>query len=124
MIIGDANMCEVATFLKVGTTAIVLKMIEDRFLPDLSIENPVAALHEVSRDISCTATVPLADGRQLSAVQLQWEYFEHAKKYVEREDDTPENQRSWRDGSRCCRPSRPSRSRCIASWTGWRSTGS
>ena len=92
VIIGDANMCEVATFLKVGTTAIVLKMIEDRFLPDLSIQNPVAALHAVSRDISCTVTVPLADGRHLSAVQLQWEYFEHAKKYVEREDDTPENQ--------------------------------
>jgi Pup amidohydrolase len=92
VIIGDANMCEVATFLKVGTTAIVLKMIEDRFLPDLSIQNPVAALHAVSRDITCTVTVPLADGRHLSAVQLQWEYFEHAKKYVEREDDTPENQ--------------------------------
>ncbi len=92
VIIGDANMCEVATFLKIGTTAIVLKMIEDRFLPDLSIQNPVAALHDVSRDITCTVTVPLADGRNLSAVQLQWEYFEHAKKYVEREDDTPENQ--------------------------------
>ncbi|MEO8422817.1 MAG: depupylase/deamidase Dop [Actinomycetota bacterium] len=92
VIIGDANMCEVATFLKVGTTAIVLKMIEDRFTPDLSIQNPVAALHDVSRDITCTVTVPMADGRHLSAVQLQWEYFEHAKKYVEREDDTPENQ--------------------------------
>jgi Pup amidohydrolase len=92
VIIGDANMCEVATFLKIGTTAIVLKMIEDRFLPDLSIQNPVAALHDVSRDMTCTVTVPLADGRRLSAVQLQWEYFEHAKKYVEREDDTPENQ--------------------------------
>jgi proteasome accessory factor PafA2 len=91
VIIGDANMCEVATFLKIGTTAIVLKMIEDRFLPDLSIENPVSALHDVSRDITCTVTVPMRDGRRLSAVQLQWEYFEHAKKYVEREDDTPEN---------------------------------
>jgi len=91
VIIGDANMCEVATFLKIGTTAIVLKMIEDRFLPDLAIDNPVAALHDVSRDISCTVTVPMADGRRLSAVQLQWEYFEHAKKYVEREDDTAEN---------------------------------
>ncbi|MGZ8652933.1 MAG: proteasome accessory factor PafA2 family protein, partial [Actinomycetota bacterium] len=59
---------------------------------DLSIQNPVAALHDVSRDITCTATVPMADGRHLSAVQLQWEFFEHAKKYVEREDDTPENQ--------------------------------
>ena len=92
VIIGDANMCEVATFLKTGTTAIVLKMIEDRVLPDLSIQNPVAALHDVSRDMTCTVTVPLADGRRLSAVQLQWEYFEHAKKYVEREDDTQENQ--------------------------------
>jgi proteasome accessory factor A len=91
VIIGDANMCEVATFLKIGTTAIVLKMIEDQFLPDLTLQNPVAALHEVSLDITCTQTVPLADGRQLSAVQLQWEYFEHAKKYVDREDDTPEN---------------------------------
>ena len=57
VIVGDANMCEVATFLKIGTTAIVLKMIEDRFLPDLSIKNPVAALHAVSRDITCTVTV-------------------------------------------------------------------
>src|SRR3990170_1259861 len=91
VIVGDANMCEVAQFLKVGTTAIVLKMIEDRFLPDLSLEGPVRALHEISRDVTCTVEVPLADGRRLSAVQLQWEYFEHAKKYVEREDDTPDH---------------------------------
>jgi proteasome accessory factor A len=66
-------------------------MIEDRFLPDLSIANPVQALHEISRDITCTHEVALADGRRVGAVQLQWEYLEHAKKYVEREDDTPEN---------------------------------
>jgi Pup amidohydrolase len=91
VIVGDANMCEVATYLKIGTTAIVLKMIEDAFLPDLSIENPVASLHEISRDITCTATISLVDGRTMSAVQLQWEYLEHAKKYVEQEDDTAEN---------------------------------
>ena len=91
MIVGDANLCEVATFLKIGTTAIVLKMIEDEFLPDLTVANPVQALHEISRDITCTREVALADGRQVNAVQLQWEYLEHAKKYVEREDDTPEN---------------------------------
>jgi proteasome accessory factor A len=91
VIIGDANMCEVATFLKIGTTALVLKMIEDAFLPDLSLEAPVQALHEISRDITCTAKIKLTDGRQLSAVELQWEYLEHAKKYVAREDDTPEN---------------------------------
>jgi proteasome accessory factor PafA2 len=90
VIVGDANLCEVATFLKIGTTAIVLKMIEDAFLPELTVQNPVQALHEISRDPTCRATVTLADGRTVTAVQLQWEYLEHAKKYVEREDDTPE----------------------------------
>ena len=91
MIVGDANMCEVATFLKVGTTAIVLKMIEDEYLPDLTLANAVASLHEISRDITCTAQVRLSDGRRLTAVQLQWEYLERAHKYVEQEDDTPDN---------------------------------
>src|SRR5439155_521295 len=57
VIIGDANMCEVSTFLKVGTTALILKLIEDNLLPDLSLEQPVAALHDVSWDISCHQTV-------------------------------------------------------------------
>ncbi|HLB61698.1 MAG TPA: depupylase/deamidase Dop [Actinomycetota bacterium] len=92
VIIGDANMCEVATYLKLGSTALVLKMIEDEFLPDLSLANAIAALHEISRDVTCTVEVPLADGRRLSAIQVQWEYLEHAKKYVEQQDDTPDNQ--------------------------------
>jgi Pup amidohydrolase len=91
VIIGDANMCEVAQFLKIGTTALVLEMIEDAFLPDLTLQSPVQSLHEVSRDITCTSTIQLLDGRTLTAIQLQWEYFEHARKYVEREDDTPEH---------------------------------
>src|SRR5262245_5240688 len=91
VIVGDANLCEVAMFLKVGTTAIVLKMIEDGFLPDFSLVNPVAAIHEVSRDVSLTAQVALTDGRRMTALQLQWEYLELARKYVDREDDTFEN---------------------------------
>ena len=91
VIVGDANLCEVATFLKLGTTALVLKMIEDGFLPDLTIVQPVAAIHEVSRDVSLRTTVELSDGRRLTAVQMQWEYFEVARKYVDREDDTAEN---------------------------------
>jgi Pup amidohydrolase len=91
VIIGDANMCEVATYLKVGTTALVLKMIEDEFLPDLSLVNPVNALHQVSRDVTCRTLIQLQDDRRLTPVQLQWEYLEHAKKYVEQEDRTPEN---------------------------------
>ncbi|HTG46717.1 MAG TPA: depupylase/deamidase Dop [Actinomycetota bacterium] len=91
VIVGDANLCEVAQFLKLGTTAIVLKMIEDGFLPDFSLVNPVAALHEVSRDVTLAVEVQLADGRSMTALQLQWEYLELARKYVDRDDDTPEN---------------------------------
>jgi Pup amidohydrolase len=91
VIIGDASMCEVATYLKVGSTALMLKMIEDEFLPDLSLENPVMALHEVSWDPTLRATVRLADGRALRPIELQWEYLDHAKKYVKESDDTPAN---------------------------------
>jgi proteasome accessory factor A len=91
VIVGDANLCEVATFLKLGTTSIVLKMIEDGFLPDFSLVNPVAAIHDVSRDVSLTTQMSLVDGRKMTALQLQWEYLELARKYVDREDDTPEN---------------------------------
>ena len=91
VIVGDANKCEVAQFLKVGTTAIVLKMIEDGFLPDFSLANPVAALHEVSRDLDLASSLELADGRRMTALQLQGEYLELARKYVDREDDTSEN---------------------------------
>src|SRR5437867_835138 len=90
-IIGDANMSEVATFLKVGTTALILKMIEDEFLPDLSIDNPVPSLHEVSWDLTCKQTVRLQDGRTISAIDLQWEYLDHAKKYVKEHDATGSN---------------------------------
>ncbi len=91
VIVGDANMNEVATYLKVGTTALVLNMIEDEYLPDLTIANPVSALHRISRDVSCTETVRLTDDRRLTAVQIQWEYLERAKKYVEQEDDAADN---------------------------------
>ncbi len=64
------------------------------------------ALHEMSRDITCTHEVSLTDGRRVNAVQLQWEYLEHAKKYVEREDDTPEHREvleRWEAGARRAR---------------------
>ena len=92
VIVGDANLCEVAIFLKVGTTALVLKMIEDAYLPDLTLANPVASLHDVSRDLTCRVRLRLADGRRLTPVQLQWEYLERAKKYVEQEDPSAENE--------------------------------
>jgi proteasome accessory factor A len=90
-IIGDANMSEVSTYLKIGTTAIVLKMIEDEFLPDLSLDHPVQSLHEISWDITCKQTVRTQDGRTISAIDLQWEYLDHAKKYVKEHDATASN---------------------------------
>jgi hypothetical protein len=84
-------MSEIATFLKVGTTAIVLKMIEDEFLPDFSLENPVQSLHEVSWDLSCRHSLTLHDGRSISPIELQWEYLDHAKKYVKDNDPTASN---------------------------------
>jgi proteasome accessory factor A len=91
VIVGDANLCEVATFLKLGTTALVLKMIEDGEVPDVTLASPVPALHEVSRDLTCSVPLRLADGRSLTAVQIQWEYLERAKKYVEQEETTAEH---------------------------------
>src|SRR6187401_1898716 len=84
VIAGDANLCEVATFLKVGTTAIVLAMIEDGFIAkDLSIVGPVAAVRTVSHDPTCRATVELLDGGRITGVELQWEFLRLAQKYAD-----------------------------------------
>ncbi len=84
VIVGDANLCEVATFLKVGTTAIVLAMIEDDFIDkDYSIVSPVAAMRAVSHDPTCRATVELGSGGTVTAVDLQWEFLRLAQKYAD-----------------------------------------
>jgi proteasome accessory factor A len=91
VIIGDANLCEVASFLKVGTTSLILQLIEDELLPDLSLDNPVASLHEVSWDLSCRQTIRLRDGRRMRPLELQWEYLDHVKKFVKENEDTAQN---------------------------------
>src|SRR4051794_4441172 len=87
VIIGDANLSEVSTYLKVGTTALVLSMIEERWFADtgveFGVESPVAALRAVSHDPTLKHQVTLRDGRHLTAVQLQMEYLEQARKFVE-----------------------------------------
>ncbi|MGH9298797.1 MAG: proteasome accessory factor PafA2 family protein, partial [Acidimicrobiales bacterium] len=85
VIVGDANLSEVSTFLKVGTTAIVLAMIEDDFDAgrDLSLASPVAAIRAVSLDPDLHAMVELVSGEQMTAVELQWELFAIARKYAE-----------------------------------------
>ena len=84
VIIGDANMAEISNYLKLGTTALVLSMIEDRYITrNLSVDQPVRSLHEVSHDPTLKHLLALGDGRRLTAVQLQMEYLELAKKHVE-----------------------------------------
>jgi proteasome accessory factor A len=84
VIIGDANMSELSTYLKLGSTALVLSMIEDGFLStDLSLETPVADLRAISHDPGLTHRVRLRDGRRMTALEIQGEYLDQARKYVE-----------------------------------------
>ena len=88
VIVGDANLCEVATFLKVGTTAIVLAMVEDDFLQrEVHFADPVRSLQEVSRDTSVRAALELADGTTATALDIQWDLLEQGRKYVEERGD-------------------------------------
>lgn len=84
VICGDANMCDVATFLKVGTTGVVLLLIEDGVLdPEaFTLAAPVEAMKIVSRDPALGATIPLEDGRRVTALDLQWEYLDAVKGYL------------------------------------------
>jgi proteasome accessory factor A len=84
VIIGDANLAEISTYLKVGTTSLVLAMIEERFIDrELTIDGPVSALRAISHDPTLRQTITLTDGRTLTGVQLQLEYLDLARKYVE-----------------------------------------
>ena len=83
VIVGDANLCEVANFLKLGTTGIVMAMIEDNFLDNqLKIVDPVHALRQVSRDMSLKTPIRLEGGKTATALSLQWEIYERSHKYI------------------------------------------
>ncbi|HSF33224.1 MAG TPA: proteasome accessory factor PafA2 family protein [Candidatus Tectomicrobia bacterium] len=82
IILGDANMSEVSSYLKVGTTQLVLRMIEDRAITrDVRLDAPVQAVHDISLDSTCRAKVKLRDGRKLDAIEIQSAYLEMAQAY-------------------------------------------
>jgi proteasome accessory factor A len=91
VIVGDSNMSEYTTFLKVGATAIVLRMLEEDSRPwrDLTLENPIRAIREISHDITCRRRVRLANGRELSAVEMQSEYLTRALQFAKRRGLSP-----------------------------------
>ena len=91
VIVGDSNMSEYATFLKIGTTAILLRMLEEPnvILRDMSLENPIRAIREISHDMTCTRKVRLANGREATALEIQSEYLTRALRYADRRDLSP-----------------------------------
>jgi proteasome accessory factor A len=94
VIIGDANLAETSTYLKLGTTALVLDLIEDGpqhgiDLSDLALARPVHAVHAISRDPSLRVAVAMADGRELTALALQRIYLDRVAKLVDGRDPDP-----------------------------------
>src|ERR1700741_2215438 len=85
VIVGDSNMSEYTTFLKVGATSILLRMLEDPsgVLRDMTLENPIRAIREISHDMTCRRTVRLANGREVSALDIQREYLDRALRYAD-----------------------------------------
>ena len=80
VIVGDANVSHVANYLKFGTTALVLSLIEAGKAPQIEVHDPVPAMHRLSHDTDMAETVRLIDGRRLTGLEIQWMYFEAAAK--------------------------------------------
>jgi proteasome accessory factor A len=94
VIIGDANLAELSTYLKVGTTSLVLAMIEARAITEpIALEEPVAELQAVSHDPSLTHQVRLRDGRRMTAIEVQRLYLEMADRFVEQQGEDDEQTR-------------------------------
>jgi proteasome accessory factor A len=91
VIVGDSNMSEYATFLKVGATSILLRMLEDPsfVLRDMTLENPIRAIREISHDLTGKRTVRLANGREASALDIQREYLSRAQRYADTKGLSP-----------------------------------
>ena len=96
VIVGDSNMSEYTTFLKVGATAVLLRMLEDPsvVLRDMTLENPIRAIRDISHDLTCTRKVRLANGREVSALDIQSEYLQRALRYADQKGLPPLEQRA------------------------------
>jgi proteasome accessory factor A len=83
VIVGDSNMSETTMLLKVGSTDLVLRMIEGgAVLPEMMLDNPVRAIREVSRDMTGRSRLRLANGREMSALEIQYEYLIRARDFT------------------------------------------
>ena len=85
VIVGDSNMSETTTMLKVGSADLVLRMLEDGgTVRDMTLENPIRAIREISHDLTGKTTVRLANGREVSALDIQHEYFDRVDAFAQR----------------------------------------
>ncbi|HEX2155170.1 MAG TPA: Pup--protein ligase [Acidimicrobiia bacterium] len=95
VIAGDSNMSEYATYVKVGTVVALLQMIErDVVFRDLTLENPIRSIRDISHDLTCRKKVRLANGRELSALDIQWEYLDRAMRFARSPGFSPQVQRA------------------------------
>ncbi len=96
VIVGDSNMSEYTTYLKVGAMAILLRMVEDDsvVLRDMTLENPIRAIREISHDLSFKRRVRLANGREASAFEIQSEFLERAIRYAETKGLPPDEMKA------------------------------
>src|SRR5215204_2738170 len=103
VIVGDSNMSEYTTFLKVGAAACMLRMLEDRsvVLRDMTLENPIRAIREISHDPTCRRTVRLGNGREVSALDIQREYLDRALRYADTKGFPPLEQRALEMWEHC-----------------------
>ena len=86
LLVGDSNMSEYVTALKVGTTALILDLIEEQLIPEISLLDPVQAIRDISRDLSYGWEVQLEDGRYTTATDIQRQYLDLAERYLRGRD--------------------------------------
>src|SRR5512134_1249225 len=103
VIVGDSNMSEYTTFVKVGSAAVMLRMLEDRrvVLRDMTLENPIRAIREISHDMTCRRKVRLANGREVSALDIQREYLDRALRYADTKGLPPLEQKALEMWEHC-----------------------
>ncbi|MFA9445265.1 Pup--protein ligase [Egicoccus sp. AB-alg6-2] len=88
VIVGDSNMSEYTTWLKVATCDLVLRMLEEQaVIRDLTLDNPIRAIREISHDLTGTRRIRLANGREMSALEIQQVYLERVERFVEASHD-------------------------------------
>jgi len=84
VIVGDANMSQAATYLKLGTTSLWLSVVEDEFSPrDYRFAHPVQAMRQVSRDMTLAAPIEMTDGARMTALDIQWEMYATCRRYAD-----------------------------------------